>query len=149
MNEEMILRWNDVVKNDSDQVLHLGDVSFGTLEQTKDVLSRLRGRKILVAGNHDRHAKWSRKDKFLMSDHFEQVHDYLRFKWDGKKYVLCHFPFASWERGYVNLHGHTHGQYEDLYSQLDVGADVHNLEPIPLELAYNLSLDNTKQTEYD
>ena len=148
MNAEMILRWNDTVKP-GDICIHMGDVSFGTVEQTNEVLYALQGKKYLVQGNHDRHAKWSRKDRYLMHQHFEQVDDYRRFKWNNKKYVLCHFPFASWERGYINLHGHTHGQYTDLYGQLDVGADVHNLTPILIEDAYRLALDNTKQTEYD
>ena len=52
MDQEMIRRWNEVV-GDEDLVFHLGDVSSYGKEKTKEILSRLRGKKHLVLGNHD------------------------------------------------------------------------------------------------
>ena len=46
--EFMIDKWNSVVEDD-DIVIHLGDFSF----EKADILKSLKGRKILVKGNHD------------------------------------------------------------------------------------------------
>ena len=147
MNDELVYRWNDTVKP-QDTVFHLGDISFGDVEQTNEIMHKLKGNKILIQGNHDRHAKWTSKDPKLMYNHFSEIHDFLRLRHNNKKYVLCHFPFASWDRGYINLHGHTHGKYNDLYAQLDVGVDSHEYYPRPIELLYNLALINKKKSEY-
>ena len=53
MNARLIQNWNAIVSKD-DKVFHLGDVSFGSKEATKAVISQLNGRKILILGNHDR-----------------------------------------------------------------------------------------------
>lgn len=147
MNDDMVFRWNDKVEQ-SDTVIHLGDVSFGDAAQTVDTLSRLNGKMYLIAGNHDRNARWSKKEPNLLQRFFREVVDYKRYRHNNRKYVLCHFPFASWERGYINLHGHTHGNYVDLYSQLDVGADCHDLTPILIDDAARIALDNTKPSQY-
>ena len=53
MNDAMVDRWNDVVA-DSDEVWIIGDLVMGALtENLSHHVSRLRGRKILVPGNHD------------------------------------------------------------------------------------------------
>lgn len=53
MNAGIIKNWNKVVSND-DMVFCLGDVSFGGAEMTKECVSQLQGKKILIMGNHDR-----------------------------------------------------------------------------------------------
>lgn len=50
MNEVIIKNWNEVVKKD-DMVYVLGDFSFCSREMVKELVSKLNGRKILVAGN--------------------------------------------------------------------------------------------------
>lgn len=50
MNEVIIKNWNEVVKKD-DMVYVLGDFSFCSREMVKEFVSKLNGRKILVAGN--------------------------------------------------------------------------------------------------
>ena len=52
MDLEMIRRWNSVV-GDHDLVYHLGDFCSGGQERCRELLSRLKGRKFLVMGNHD------------------------------------------------------------------------------------------------
>lgn len=138
MNTQMVLSWNEHVKK-NDLVFHLGDVSFGDAEQTIDILSQLNGRLVLIAGNHDRHTKWKKKDPTLLNRFFLEIVDYKRYNHYGLKFVLCHFPFASWERNYINLHGHTHGKYKDQNRQLDVGVDVIGYAPILLDEAYSLA----------
>ncbi len=146
MNEGIIDRWNKRV-SPHDTVYVLGDVSFGGPDQTHQVLLRLNGFKHLIVGNHDRHGRHSTKSTpFPWEHHFLSIQDYKRIKIEGNRFVLCHFPFASWERGYVNLHGHTHGKYPSLYRQHDVGVDVNNYEPITWQEAIEKATDNKKSS---
>lgn len=144
MNEGIISNWNSRV-SPTDTVYVIGDVSFGEASETHQVLLRLNGFKHLIIGNHDRHGRHSRKHPFPWDQHFLSQHDYLRLKTGGHKFVLCHFPFASWERGYVNLHGHTHGKYPSLYGQHDVGVDSNNFFPITVEEAVHHAFAGGKQ----
>ncbi len=144
MNEEMIKNWNLVVKP-TDDIWFLGDFSFGNVEDTEEVLRQLKGRKHLITGNHDRKGRCEKLDWSL---YFEDQADYHRLKVDGKKLVLCHFPFHSWERGYINLHGHTHGTYESKWMQHDVGVDSNNYMPVLLEDAVERAMNKEKQVLY-
>ena len=51
MNEKLIENWNSVVGR-IDKVFVLGDFGF---YNSKEILDRLKGFKILIMGNHDRH----------------------------------------------------------------------------------------------
>jgi len=53
MNKTMINNWNKVVSK-RDIVYHLGDFSFSNFEMIKKIFDQLKGRIILIAGNHDR-----------------------------------------------------------------------------------------------
>ena len=48
MNETIIKKWNSVVSK-NDTVFVLGDVSFTNKEETKEIVSRLNGRKVLIS----------------------------------------------------------------------------------------------------
>ena len=133
MNDALISNWKSVVKPD-DHVWMLGDISFGNYDQTTGVLNQLPGIKHLIVGNHDRKG---RPDKLFNRDwerHFVDRHDYYRLKMKEGKFVLCHFPFASWERNYYNFHGHVHSLagYKNKWRQYDVGVDANNYTPILL-----------------
>jgi calcineurin-like phosphoesterase family protein len=124
-----------MVVGNEDHIWMLGDFSFGKYEQTQEVLEQLNGIKHLVVGNHDRKG---RSDKLFNRDWnkwFVDSHDYFRLKVDGYKVALCHFPFYSWERGYINAHGHLHSLagYQNKYNQWDVGVDANNYAPVSLE----------------
>ncbi len=141
MNEMLIKNWNLVVK-DEDHVYVLGDVSFGRVPETEQVLRQLKGIKHLITGNHDR---IGRCEKLKWDNHFVEQHDYLRLKTPYGKLVLCHFPFRSWERGYINLHGHLHTlphEYQGKWMQYDVGVDNNNYAPILLQDAIHKATHN-------
>lgn len=53
MNDALIERWNDTVAED-DRVWVVGDFALGKITDTLPLVEALHGRKILVAGNHDR-----------------------------------------------------------------------------------------------
>jgi len=145
MNEALIKNWNDVVGVDDD-VWFLGDFSFGLYDETAITLLRLNGTKHLVVGNHDRKGRAAKLFNRDWGAFFVDKNDYVRLKVDGHKFVLCHFPFASWERGYINLHGHLHSLegYKNKYRQWDVGVDANNYTPLLLEDAVKRAEEGEK-----
>lgn len=146
MNEELIKNWNNVV-SDKDHLWFLGDFSFGTAQQTEEILSRLNGLKHLITGNHDRKGRCQKLD---WSKYFVDQHDYYRLKVNGEKFVLCHFPLASWERGYYNLHGHWHStpdNYHSKWMQHDVGVDMNNYTPLLMEDAITRCISNKEKQQ--
>lgn len=52
MNNELIYRWNQVVRND-DVVFHLGDFCLGKAKKWNSILDKLNGKICLILGNHD------------------------------------------------------------------------------------------------
>ena len=61
---------------------------------------------------------------------------YIELAIDNVHLVLCHYPFRSWHRmhrGAINLHGHSHGRLKPVARQIDVGVDVWNFRPVPLD----------------
>jgi calcineurin-like phosphoesterase family protein len=134
MNQSLIDNWNMVV-GEKDHIWVLGDFSFGTVQQTEEVLAQLKGIKHLIVGNHDRKGRAYKLFNRDWGKWFVDRNDYFRLKVDGYRLVLCHFPFASWERNHINLHGHVHslGNYQNKWKQYDVGVDANNYTPILLE----------------
>ena len=123
MDEEMIQAWNRVVGK-SDRVYHLGDVSLHKPPRTREILSRLNGFIYLIRGNHEDAA-----ENGICKPRFMWIKDYLYFKINNEKIVLCHYPMASWRsshHGSWMLHGHSHGTLKEPYlmKRLDVGIDV-------------------------
>lgn len=106
MNEEMVSRWNAVVRPD-DIVWHLGDFAYGTWKggDTAAIFARLNGRKHLVKGNHDH-------DETLNLG-WERVVPYHVIKYNHKKIILSHYPILEWDgcfHGTLHFHGHTHNK---------------------------------------
>jgi calcineurin-like phosphoesterase family protein len=139
MDCEMILRWNNKVKED-DTVYILGDFSFSNDTITADILSQLNGNKILILGNHDEKIKKSK----VLQEFFTSIHDYKRIRLDGKDIIMFHYPIDIWDnqhRGSIHLFGHVHSNSDNKFRPLEklkensynVGADVNNLEPCTLE----------------
>ena len=128
MNEGLVERWNETVGSD-DVVWHLGDFAIRQRPPVvADLLARLNGRKHLVAGNND---PPSTRELAV----WESVQSYLEIEADGVGMVLCHYPFRSWRgmgKGWVNLHGHSHGKLKPLPRQFDVGVDVWGFRPVTL-----------------
>ncbi len=127
MDAALVARWNAAVGRD-DIVWHLGDVARRAAD-VPALLARLHGTKHLLRGNNDPSAT-------AAAPGWASVGDYAELDLDGRRLVLCHYPFRSWNgqhRGALNLHGHSHGRLKPLPRQIDVGVDVHNFAPVPLE----------------
>lgn len=145
MDRILIENWNKKIKP-TDTVYFLGDFSFHKESKTREIILQLNGIKHMIMGNHDRGYG---KDENLWYEFFVEVEEYARIKADGHKFVLCHFPFKSWERGYVNLHGHTHGMSEEWFAQCDVGVDCNKYMPISADEAYAKAMHNPKRQDYE
>jgi len=129
MDQAMIDNWNSVV-TDKDRVYHLGDVVINRWALSH--LYALKGRKVLIKGNHD---------IFKLKDylpHFEDIRAYKKLD----SFMLSHIPIhpesvARWSSG--NIHGHLHanlvrdkhGKPDERY--INVSVEQINYTPIPFE----------------
>lgn len=116
MHDTIRERWNSKVTN-GDTVYILGDLSMrGTQEDLIAFVATLKGRKILVKGNHDDVSDYRYKQLFDEICDYKEITDLF----NGRNYelVLCHYPILSWKkmgRGTILLYGHTHNSAEDAY----------------------------------
>lgn len=123
MNRELIERWNAVVGK-QDVVYHLGDVSFGGLSETFQILAELNGIIHLITGNHD---DMIVNDPYL-AKRFASISAYQEIMVEGKRLILFHYPIQEWrdaQRGSWHLYGHTHGAVQLRGAAMDVGIDTH------------------------
>lgn len=122
MRDSLIRQWNELVGED-DYIIHLGDFSFKGKEYTEAILSQLKGKKIMLYGNHD---KTLRNQISVGQFGIIWMGDYLELNINGEKVCLMHYPIASWNRvghGSIMLYGHEHGSYQQAGRCVDVGYD--------------------------
>lgn len=128
MNEAIVSNHNSMV-SPQDTTYILGDITFGRVGPTIDLLNQMNGNKILIIGNHDKDAL--RKDKFR--ECFESIHDYVSLKYKGHDIYMFHYPIASWNKkhyGSMHLHGHLHGNTSGIDGRIkDVGMDTNFCKP--------------------
>ena len=139
MHRYIIRRWNSKV-NHRDEVVLLGDISFGKAEETNEVLKKLNGKLCLIIGNHD--YRLLKKADFDQS-RFEWIKDYYELEYESNFFMLFHYPLEEWNkfyRGAYHLHGHQHNNslynFENLKKGLrryDVGVDANNFKPISID----------------
>jgi calcineurin-like phosphoesterase family protein len=125
----LIERWNAVV-SPKDEVWHLGDFALHVRpERIAELLGVLHGRKHLVTGNNDGEAT-------LGAVGWASVQTYAELKVGGTWLVLCHYAFRTWKnmgKGWLDLHGHSHGALKRQTRQYDVGVDVWDYRPVDLD----------------
>lgn len=148
MDNVLIGNWNALVFPD-DLVYYLGDFSLNPYVMKK-VLPRLNGRKILIAGNHDK--CWPKKDKsgkwkqFYIDAGFEQVYEMLMIIIADRPVLLSHLPYRNpndpdqryfderpLDDGGWLIHGHTHNPCKVNGKMIHVGVDAHDYFPVRLE----------------
>jgi calcineurin-like phosphoesterase family protein len=126
MDETMIARWNERVAP-GDLVYHLGDFAFA---DHTPYLSRLKGQKRLIVGNHDWTARVKKAQGWSTVDHL------LHIKVDDTPVVLCHYGLRVWNgshHGALHFYGHSHGNLPGDTQSLDVGVDCWDFRPISLD----------------
>lgn len=106
IGEAIIDNWNSRVTN-GDTVRIMGDLMFRNRKHPEEYLSRLKGKKHLIVGNHDK--AWMKKVD--LSRWFESV-EMMTFFTDGdRKITMCHYPMMSWpfsNHGGWMIYGHIH-----------------------------------------
>tara|TARA_R110000851_G_scaffold250400_2_gene402873 strand:+ start:1000 stop:1575 length:576 start_codon:yes stop_codon:yes gene_type:complete len=133
MTEGLIEKWNDTVPEEG-VVFHLGDFSFGNIQKTKGIISRLNGTIVWLLGNHDRVIREQHRsvNKF----------DLLELRYEGHKVCMMHYAPRVWNqshRGSIALWGHSHGSLPPLGRSMDVGWDAQG-KILRLEEAINMCL---------
>lgn len=118
MNDYMIAKWNAKVRK-NDEVIILGDFSYGNKEETREVLNKLNGKLFLILGNHDRFDK----EKEYGADRFEWIKPYAEMHDNRRKIVLCHYPIMFYNGQYkldeagkpstYMLYGHVHDSFDE------------------------------------
>lgn len=113
MNEYMLRQWNRKVRK-NDEVVILGDLSWGKAEETNELLERLNGRLYLIRGNHDRFLK----NKDYNAGRFVWIKPYEELQDNKRKVILCHYPIMCYNGQYrvdengnpkvYMLYGHVH-----------------------------------------
>jgi calcineurin-like phosphoesterase family protein len=111
------LAWNRTVKDD-DVVIHLGDVGMGNASEMAAnvaLVRRLKGKKILIRGNHDRkHSNiW-----WMTKGGFDFACDSMTFR----NCLLTHEPFTGiLPPGVIlNIHGHLHNIWHGFHPNASV-----------------------------
>jgi calcineurin-like phosphoesterase family protein len=149
MNEELIKRWNEVVKPD-DTVIHLGDVALGKIADSLPLVGRLNGIKLLCPGNHDRifsGNKEAQRAKF-MPEYLKVfggiMPEIVQTRVGGYNVVLSHFPYTGdshgpdrhadkrpEDNGLPLIHGHVHTEWKTNGRMINMGIDMWDYAPVP------------------
>lgn len=104
--------WNRVVHN-NDNVYILGDI--GREGGNKDneylceIISTLKGNKILVQGNHEKLNDNRLRQLFKEIIPYKEIAD--NYNGINHKLILCHYPILFWNnqhKGWLHLYGHVH-----------------------------------------
>jgi calcineurin-like phosphoesterase family protein len=149
MDATLIERWNDLVSPD-DEVIVLGDFAMGELSRTLALAAALHGRKVLLAGNHDRCWIGNKKgveaatQAYLDAGFDEICQGAVPLDVGGVRVRACHFPYAGdshdhdrfvdhrpVDDGSWLLHGHVHERWKVSDHMINVGVDVWDYAPVP------------------
>lgn len=136
-HDNNLITWYNELVEDGDRVYILGDIAMNRKGLDKS-LPFLKGRKVLVKGNHD-------EDKL---SYYSKYFDDIRGVVSKQGFVLSHVPLHpdSLERWGLNIHGHLHnnvvklpdGKVDNRYRCVCV--EQTNWRPILLEKVLDKSL---------
>lgn len=134
MHEGLIKNWNARVAKE-DRVFILGDFSFGSKPQIRELVPRLQGKKILIKGNHD-----MRNGVFYVEAGFASVTQHPLFYTDEangikERFLLSHEPIFPAVGGLINIHGHLHnGVNHNFYAPQHYCVSVEQIDYRPISL---------------
>jgi calcineurin-like phosphoesterase family protein len=148
MNQALIERWNASIHPD-DTVWVLGDVALGRIDETLALVGELNGRKLLLAGNHDRcwagHGRRSEgwTERYLAAGFVEVHQGQTHVKVGNHRVLACHFPYRGdshdhdrfveqrpVDQGAWLLHGHVHERWRQRGRMINVGVDAWGYGPV-------------------
>lgn len=159
MHEIIKTNWNNTITN-ADHVYILGDLAWKENEDVISFVSKLKGNKHLIIGNHDRVKDQRYKQLFVEVSDYKEVKD----KINGKEYnvVLSHYPLAFWNHQHhyrrdgeeykvwtIQLYGHVHNSNEETIFQDFIKSlnDKHNIKCIAKNVGCMMNyMDYTPRT---
>lgn len=143
MQRTLITNWNAVV-SDKDEIYILGDlIHKGNGEDANKLLKKLKGKKYLIRGNHDKYVD----DVCFDKSAFEWIKDYYVLNYSKRKFILFHYPILEWAGYYgdsIHLYGHVHNSTKNETQKerlsilgnraYNVGVDVNYFTPISIDM---------------
>jgi calcineurin-like phosphoesterase family protein len=147
MNRALIEGWNETV-DPGDEVWVLGDFAMGKIADTLPVVAELHGRKILLAGNHDRCWTHHRRgsgwtERYIEAGFGEIRQGTVRLGIGSRSVTACHFPYQGdshdkdrfsehrpADKGQWLLHGHVHDKWRQRGRMINVGVDAWKYRPV-------------------
>ena len=132
MNEKIIENWNKTVDED-DYILIVGDFFAGSQAFSNYLLSNLKGKKILIKGNHDFKYRYRK----LFKDQNMKIFNRLSFHFKDKEILLTHKATKDLPDNTINIHGHYHRFHIPLGFEkskyFNVNVDLNDYRPVLLE----------------
>lgn len=126
MDEKIVENWNYIV-NQEDKIFILGDLTFYPKEKSKEIVSQLNGRKILIIGSHDYKANSWFHD-IGVNEIYKYPVIYKNF------YILSHEPvYLNDHMPFVNIHGHLHSKKYMGRQHINVSVECINYAPISFD----------------
>lgn len=161
MNASMEASWNGAIDPD-DTVYYLGDFALQP-RLVAEILPRLHGKKILVAGNHDKcHGGAEKWVSYYLEAGFESIQKQLEMEIAGETVLLHHFPYRNEsdpsqkyfgsrpvDRGQWLLHGHVHNRWKLLNKQINVSVEAWDFRPVGIETISSMILEGTENPELE
>ena len=140
-DQELIRCHNECVAG-NDTVYLLGDIGFRcSAEYLASCLSKMKGRKHILLGNHDKPLRQAYKSGYLKklitsgeitiiggesSIYDKSLATAKMLKVNEQKIFISHYANRSWPgafRGSWHLYGHSHSNLPPLFKSFDVGVD--------------------------
>lgn len=131
MNRAIITNWNRAVRPD-DLIYVLGDFAFASKGKIRNLLENLKGKKVLIIGNHDTTHKTSSWVKLG----FDRATKGESINLSGMKIELNHYPIQG-RKGWT-IHGHIHNRWRVHEKCINVGVDVWKFKPVPMKMISNI-----------
>jgi len=160
MNKALIDNWNSIIKKD-DIVYILGDFGYIQIHEGIEILKQLKGKKILILGNHDNHtvnnyykmgfdlvlqeAVIKCGQKTFKLAHYPYKYSKLKMWWiritTGKKYTKINkYSPVKGNEDFL-LHGHVHSGFEKINlkkKQIHVGCYAWKYAPVSVTQIHDL-----------
>ena len=94
MHNTIITNWNNTVTNE-DTVYILGDFCWGVDSAWPQYLEQLKGKKVLVQGNHD-----IKNPSKQIKKYFLDIKPYKEITDEGRRVIMCHYPMPMYRGAY-------------------------------------------------
>jgi calcineurin-like phosphoesterase family protein len=129
-DESIIKIFNGTVCSEDD-VFYLGDFALCGSSHMSDCIHQLRGNLHFIRGNHDKHQTIKLYEKFG-----KYLGEQATIRIENQQIVLNHCRLFVWEgshRGTWNIHGHSHGNLDNVPWGKSIDVSANNIDYRPIE----------------